>query len=457
MLSKSISTVAQFLNDEERRAFVFFQAKTVHRILGQQDASDWIPIFQELGYAESAVKHVVVALASLHESLEPVYGFALSRALPKHTSNCAQVAALKHYNKSIKFLRSETLNMSTRPDIIMILCILFMSFEQLQRNDAACLVHLTAGLELVSSWRTRTDSYTKLRHFSRPLLELINGKITPALQRLRVQFTLCMDRRHALRNTGCPPCLPPQIIPLAYDSLASARIGFDRAMNYIFSTLEFHGTTAQNMPNQSLLITLRRWKQALDDGVQPSQHSILQLCAHKLLNLYYYTSVIITGAYGSDLETVFDGYNHIFQKITTLAQELVKNWKIAPQQYGLLFSFDLGITPPMFFVASRCRHAHIRRRALAFMLQSTHYRGTCSDRYSGLCAERIIEIEEEGLEMNADCVCVPEHQRIRKVSADVNEQGSMIVMRYTRAPFDQYSEIYTTSIPLHSDFEYLIS
>lgn len=440
-------SATQLLDDEERRGFLYFQARTVRKIFGQQDANDWIPIILQLGHTETTVKHAIIALASLHRSLEPAEHLAYSFRSQKQAINEAQIVALKHYNKAIELLRVEPLDMTTRPDLVMILCILFMCLEQFRSDDAACLTHLLAGFKLINWWRTLTSSYDKLRSFSKPTQDLVNTKITPILQRLRVQFSLCMDSRHDLRNTQDLPYFPPPAIPPSYPSLDVARIDFDRTMNYAFSALLRNRVMAPDEPAQDVIAILARWKQALDASDSPRQSSTLQRCTRKLLDIYYHVSVIIAGTYTAELETAFDAYTSRFQSIVDLADDLVHYWQITPQEYSLLYSFDLGITPPMFLVASRCRDPRIRRKAVGLMLQSPFYHGVWRDRYSGLCAQRMIEIEELGLEGE---VCVPEESRIRKVSADLDEESGQIVMQYLCSPFTPGSRVCTTSVELGS-------
>jgi hypothetical protein len=66
-------------------------------------------------------------------------------------------------------------------------------------------------------------------------------------------------------------------------------------------------------------------------------------------------------------------------------------------QHILGFSFDLGLTPPLYFTASHCRDSIVRRRALAMLRLSHRKQGSWNSEHSAKCAERIIEIEEVGL------------------------------------------------------------
>lgn len=429
---------------------MYFRSRTAHRIFGHRDATNWISILLQLGHSEGPVKHALTALASLHESQEPVEACASIRRSEKHAQITAQMLALKHYTAAIKSIQTEPPNMSSRPDITMTLCLLFICFEQFRSGDAACLLHLTAGLRLLYWWRYRTNAYNKLQEYSRPTLDFINNQITPILQRLRVQFSICMDSRHTLMNLGVPLCLPSPIVPSLYPSLDSARNDFDRAMNYVFSFLEREQTSDGQSPSQPPITILRQWKTALDASDFSTEPPMLQECTRKLLELYFHTCSVIVETYHLGSESIFDHFTDRFETIVNLAEDIADMWKRESQFFSLLFSFDLGITPPTFLVASRCRHPLIRRNAVSLMLQSPFYHGAWQDRYSGLCAQRIIEIEEQNIGIIVDQINVPESQRIRKVSADLQEDESQIMIQFTRWPFTPDSPVCTTFVPLIS-------
>ncbi|CAI7612973.1 unnamed protein product [Penicillium pancosmium] len=437
------------LTDDERRAFLFFRSRTAHRIFGHRDVENWLPTLLQIGHKEAPVKHALTALASLHESLEPGNASTSIRRSGKHAEISAQMLATRHYTFAIKSVQTESPDMSHRPDIVLILCILFICFEQFRSGDAACLLHLSAGFRLLYWWRRNTATYSTLQEYSRPTVDFVNNQITPILQRLRVQFSLCMDSRHALKDLGVPLCLPPPIIPSLYTSLNSARVDFDRVMNYIFSSSERDMPGRDEAPRPASSTLLHQWKSALKSS--SSQFSgeppILQDCTIKLLKLYYHVSIIIAETYGSESETIFDNYIGHFQTAVELAENITSSWKDA-QTFSLLFSFDLGFTPPLFLVASRCRHPLIRRRAVNMMLQSPFYHGAWQDRYSGLCAQRMIELEEGNAGTVVDHNDVLESQRIRKVSADLQESQCEILMKFTRWPFTPEFPIHTTIIEL---------
>lgn len=445
-LNRGVSSTSNFL-DEERRGLQIFRVRTAQKIFGQQDASNWIPTILQLGHAEPAVRHAITALASLHESIEPINNILTTgNMMNRDTTRFTQITALKHYSQAIQCLRND--DMYSRPDLTLIICVLFILFEQFRNGDAECIVHLTAGLRLIYWWRERTNNYAKLKDYSRPTLEFINEKMTPVLQRLRVQFSLCMDSRHVMHNLGIKYYLPPPSIPSSYPSFDAARRDFDRAMNYIFSILENDKSTGHQRPTQDPIAILNHWRDSVSASQAMTESLAVQNCTRSLLELYYQVAVIIICTYYTKTEVAFDNYLEQFQTIIQLAENIVSSWNLSTSEYNLLFSFDLGMTPPMFLVASRCRHPEVRRRAASLLLQSPFYHGAWRDRYSGLCAQRIIRIEEEGFERVVTCGDIPEGSRVRKVSADIQEEDRRIVMHFQRAPFLPDSPVCTTYVSL---------
>lgn len=61
------------------------------------------------------------------------------------------------------------------------------------------------------------------------------------------------------------------------------------------------------------------------------------------------------------------------------------------------FALDLGIVPPLFVVATKCRDRKVRRDAMKLLLVSPRREGMWDSLLSGKVAQWIMEIEEEGM------------------------------------------------------------
>jgi hypothetical protein len=87
---------------EERRGYHYFRLKSVGEILRQQDADFWESLFLQASHSQLAVKHALIAVASVHESLElsenHTLGYNGTVARKRWTFS------LIHYNKAIQLL-----------------------------------------------------------------------------------------------------------------------------------------------------------------------------------------------------------------------------------------------------------------------------------------------------------------------------------------------------------------
>jgi len=71
-----------------------------------------------------------------------------------------------------------------------------------------------------------------------------------------------------------------------------------------------------------------------------------------------------------------------------------------PESYSHIkasFALDLGIIPPLFVVATKCRDRRLRRDAIGILLSSPRREGMWDSILSGRVANWIMEIEEEGM------------------------------------------------------------
>jgi hypothetical protein len=64
-----------------------------------------------------------------------------------------------------------------------------------------------------------------------------------------------------------------------------------------------------------------------------------------------------------------------------------------------LFSFELGIIPPMEVVARKCRYPKIRRKALEMLRQSPKRECLFDSMYSAILDERVMELEEAAFKL----------------------------------------------------------
>jgi hypothetical protein len=97
-------------------------------------------------------------------------------------------------------------------------------------------------------------------------------------------------------------------------------------------------------------------------------------------------------------ETEFDVQLDKYERIMELGEQLFYEEDRPYQSPLASFTFDKGFLPPVYFVAMTCRHRILRRRAVALLKKASPKRvGMWNAELLAACAERIIEIEEEGM------------------------------------------------------------
>jgi hypothetical protein len=103
-----------------RRSFAFFTHRTSPQLAGFFGSDFWERLVLQAAYHESAVRHAIVAIGSLHELVEHQTGI----------TDATRAFALEQYNLAIReLLLPLSQGGERRVDVCLISCILFTCFE----------------------------------------------------------------------------------------------------------------------------------------------------------------------------------------------------------------------------------------------------------------------------------------------------------------------------------------
>lgn len=435
---------------EERRGYHFFRLKSIGEILGHQDADFWKKLFLQVSYSEPAIKHALIAVAAIHESID----LSATAGYNDEVVRMKRAFSLAHYNRAIQLLTRHKQDSCDRLGVALIMCILFIVFEEFQSGFAAFALHLHGGLALLHQWNSSkaitTKPGTKLDYNE----NLLNHRVTPVLNRLLIVSSTFADNRiHAEMSKAYSATPFSLVMPPHFSSFAEARQALDEFMRWMFYSV--------NNPDQSSVPRIRAMlEQTLEDWLRASSHLLLgvetkldsqDLRAARILRIYYHISFIIIDAYLSYDEMAYDRHITRFRAIISMSQEILSIDAGACGEHTLSFSFDFGVTPPLHFTASHCRDPWIRRRALGLLRRSHRKQGSWNSEHTAICAEEIIKIEEEGLGLVQTCNDVPKESRIRKVFADVLHEKRCINMVYVYHPYDLKTTVRSVHVPLRAD------
>ena len=119
-------TTEIFGNQAEHRSFCFFRDRTAPQLAGHFVSDFWDRLLPLSTHYQPAIKHAVIALASLHERFESNDNSILSS-----NDDIAQGGfALQQYNRAISCLiKPITAGGNQALDVSLVACILFACFE----------------------------------------------------------------------------------------------------------------------------------------------------------------------------------------------------------------------------------------------------------------------------------------------------------------------------------------
>ncbi|RAL13894.1 Zn(II)2Cys6 transcription factor domain-containing protein [Aspergillus homomorphus CBS 101889] len=447
-----------FTSDEERRSFQFFLAKTAPQLAGDFECAFWGRLLLQSAHHEPAIRHVTVALGSLHESFERNAGAPFRYGANTTSSSFA----LHQYLRAIRCLRP--MPESSQPiDVCIISCVLFACFEAMSGQYGSAITHVTSGLKILDELRTNPNNGFVSPNVGRTPyipLDVLCGLFT----RLQGQVIVTVHRISAARCNLWPDLVMDLNRPIVFHSLADARETLEVYTYYYrqqSTELQIQSTQTMSLePRNSInpvitvhtaavalrdtsLSLLDRWSAALDDFLRGSGTSLTdrERRATAVLQLRKIDCFISLDALspigeadtGDHLQ--WDRHCAFFEQMVTLGESIVdlNSSSISPSSPLALsppksFSLDLGIVAGMFNVAIRCRDPHIRRRAVRVLRAAAAQEGVWNSVVAAAIAEKWIEIEEEGLGVVASCADVPAVARLADFVPvfDIEQPGATV-------------------------------
>ncbi|KAF5676154.1 transcriptional regulatory moc3 [Fusarium heterosporum] len=389
---KALTPSPGFETPQEVRAFDHYRRRTARVLSGAIDSSFWGGVVLKMSTTEPAVRHAMLAISSLHESVESHY-----RGIRKIDTRFA----FREYSEAIKSLRDWG-QRNEPPLIPLLVCVLFICIEFLIDRDMAAQMHICQGRQILSALG---DGHS-------PAMEMIKHSLVPIYTRLSPASFLFGSR---------PAPIPAHLrawteTPIIFTSVEEARYALymilDEALQFSTSAqkVKFNMKNADpaeilyfQQEQQRQLTQLNRWHAAFTVVTSMSPQSPAMESSLNILRIYHQTAFIWLSSSLDTGETVFDSYTANFATIISLASIIIgsvpANAKLEP------FSFETEIIPPIYWTAVRCRHPLLRRAALKLLTRDqvrNRRENLWHARETAVIAARSIELEEAGFEVPMD-------------------------------------------------------
>ena len=349
-------------------------------------------------HSDPAILHAVLALGAAHRS------YTLKHSKEScHSSSSFSHVAYTHYGRAIKHLQTRLT--SDDPEnyrIILVVCLILLSFDLLEQRYAGALLHLHHGRRILKMlYAPKASNANQDLLYLPPKALSIDDELVISFAQMDLQSTNFGSKKPQFSLIDDPKKVDPSdfSIPESFGSADDAGRYIMILMNDCWRLIgmvpdvsELNRSNARAVAHQGRLLgSLKSWEQAFHKGSLRPRTSALATNpdARKAIILEIHHALItIKVAASLDFpdEMVYDSMLCYYTTIVSQASRLIPNLPT--------FNLDMAIIQPLYNTAIHCRHPEIRRQAVD-NLQRSGREGLWDSKLTELAARGVIKCEEE--------------------------------------------------------------
>ncbi|KAL2826407.1 hypothetical protein BDW59DRAFT_160931 [Aspergillus cavernicola] len=364
--------------DAEKRSFDFFLAQS--RDCFPLDFSQAI---LQAAQTDQAFSFAVVSLGAAQRIYEYEDNLAADRRLGD--------LAMQQYGKALQLLQGTTETRSI--ETFLMCCVLFASFESLRGCRKSAVIHIQSGLKLLrqsspGKWslvspETIASIFTRLDN---QLVELLGTSINETLDENRSNATTAL--------APIAPQSPNRDLYRSLDSLLN-RI-FHHQLDRALITEGRLDPDGFSMSHQHTCIELQQSHRMLAASMSPPNqlvHDTPDEADSEVLQIWNLLAQMYIAVWpGSGSEIVWDTFVHEFDTILALSEAYLLRTRNPTRRRT--FGFSIGVIPPLYVTATRCREPRIRRRAIQLLAEHQRREVMWDSTHAAEAARQVMEMEE---------------------------------------------------------------
>lgn len=443
-------------NEQEGLYFHLFQEQTANELSGFFDNIFWSRGVLQECFSETAIRHAVVALGALYKTLEKTCESPPGSPTDSNDSYMIDTPirhwkmACEKYSHACNELSAQGSQITDRTRLMG--SVLLACFDSFIGDHRQAICQIQNGLGLLEQLRAE-----RRRAFLPKPEEPVEEELIQMFTRLAIQaksydmafhfphpYVICLngpprsgDSTSPTSDGSSPVSLHHDPIPERFLSSREARQSWDALVERIFRFTEMMFSYVSNGPMGVLPSSLRRHGISFKDQIQDWSNAYEHILASRTapgissqekaaiaaLKMAQIMSQVLFLMTFSDSETQFDAFNPQFKAIVDLALEVVgdeerraaakrcpdrqfcqhpfDHWtdlfgehEYAARHIKPSFSADLGIVPPLFVVATKCRDHVLRRQAIQLLKSSSRREGMWDSELAARIGVWIAGIEE---------------------------------------------------------------
>ncbi|KAI0394872.1 hypothetical protein F5Y17DRAFT_231718 [Xylariaceae sp. FL0594] len=356
----------------ERRCLQFFYDVAAPTLSGPLDPYFWTHLTMQFGQMEPAVRHSMVAVASLYEEVH-----RNPNAVYLQPDNDI---ALKHYNAAIHYLKE-----MDNESLVLLVCVMFICVEFLRGNRQAAAEHCRHGISILSRVE---NAYPWTKEY-----------LSPIFRRLSLIPTFfSVGDKEPFQMLGLD-----DVLPASFASLGDAEYYLEGLLGrtfklvrsgdaYRLGSLRKQPVPPELLTEQSLTrAKLDQWHSLFRRWAftsPPSGRAAIEHCNNLMRYRICRVWVETPFAY---FETEYDKHIDTFRLMVDCAAAMQTSTYCLSKPK---FTFEMGFMPLLYFVVVKCRCLETRLQALKLMRIMGAARENLWDiAVMFAAARRIIEIE----------------------------------------------------------------
>lgn len=366
--------------------------RTISKVPGLFASQFWQHLLPQACASHPVILHAALALASAHES-----------AVTQLPGTGGLGFTIEQYNRAVTHLIPMTSALSkSTVRVVLISCLIFASIDFLQKRYKSGQIHVQSGYRVM-----REIVGCDLSGVSNdPNSNLIDLWLAETFEKFYIQeiFLAPDSPLHIWPREGISK-------PAVFQSATQARVNLDKLLLATYSLTRFH-PPRRGRHSVTSLQHFASMKQQLQQGLSlwlqvatlssPSNTSEREVLSYRLLYIYHMMAyILVESAAKPPNEVLFDQFSHEFESIVTRVKELLK--VTAPitaaheterkASHNFSFITDIGIIPPLYFVAVKCRVWTTRCQAIGLLADSAHQEGVWNGAIAAAAASEIMKLE----------------------------------------------------------------
>ncbi|KAI0399109.1 hypothetical protein F4802DRAFT_590868 [Xylaria palmicola] len=394
----------------QTEAMGFFEYISIKNLNEYQPSESWRKTLMLFSQTVPAVRHAAVALALMHRNHLDRDSSDRVHQLQSPKDWRLDKTPLFHYNRAIQLLLGQEIGDSRETTAVTLLvCYLFTCFDHLAGNYVQAMKHLRGGVELLRNVNKAIPNNNNEHEDAQTSEEpTLIGQVTRQIRRLDMQaVTFLVD----WTPTDIEETLVSQL-PTAGSAFQSLDQAADHLQILVAQVMRLRYTEQQ----MSATGTMTQLSMSLKDTILGQLETWSGLFGNMLLQVSFYEKYSATdplisllrlqhtiawtflSSYGPGREMEYDNFLPQFQQCVALAGEIAAAHERYSGSLKPTFTPEIGVIPVLYIIGVKCRHPALRREVLRILRRQPVQEAVWDSSVAARVVERVIEIEEGGLE-----------------------------------------------------------